>query len=83
MRKIKQVYKITYPTNKIYIGKDAYGSVNIFSPMREKIRSQQINNVTQTNVKFDTALAKGIYLITISDDENKTTTHKVILTNKK
>ena len=30
MRKIKQVYKITYPTNKIYIGKDSYGSFRYF-----------------------------------------------------
>ncbi len=25
-REVKQIYKITYPTGKIYIGKDSYGS---------------------------------------------------------
>ncbi len=38
MRKIKQVYKITYPTNKIYIGKDIYGSFRYFgSPDMELV----------------------------------------------
>jgi len=38
MRKIKQVYKITYPTDKIYIGKDAYGSFRYFgSPDMELV----------------------------------------------
>ena len=27
---MKQVYKITYPTGKIYIGKDSYGSARYF-----------------------------------------------------
>lgn len=27
---IKQIYKITYPTGKIYIGKDSYGSARYF-----------------------------------------------------
>jgi hypothetical protein len=27
---MKQVYKITYPTGKIYIGKDAFGSARYF-----------------------------------------------------
>ncbi len=27
---MKQIYKITYPNNKIYIGKDLTGSINYF-----------------------------------------------------
>ena len=27
---MKQIYKITYPTGKIYIGKDSYGSYRYF-----------------------------------------------------
>ncbi|GAA0207101.1 hypothetical protein GCM10009123_13230 [Kangiella japonica] len=30
MRKVKQIYKITYPTGKIYIGKDSIGSYRYF-----------------------------------------------------
>ncbi len=36
--KRKQIYMITYPTNKIYIGKDMYGSSRYFgSPDAEEI----------------------------------------------
>lgn len=35
---MKVIYKITYPTGKIYIGKDAYGSNRYFgSPSREVV----------------------------------------------
>jgi len=50
MRKVKQVYKITYPTNKIYIGKDAYGSFRYFgSPNMELVSNDLLNlpNVIQ------------------------------------
>jgi hypothetical protein len=37
---MKQVYKITYPTGKIYIGKDLYGSARYMgSPDRELINA--------------------------------------------
>ena len=44
MRKIKQVYKITYPTDKIYIGKDSYGSFRYFgSPNVELVTNDFLN----------------------------------------
>ena len=40
MRKRKQVYKVTYPTGKIYIGKDSVGSARYFgSPDMELINA--------------------------------------------
>ena len=37
---MKQVYKITYPTGKIYVGKDSYGSFRYFgSPSIELINN--------------------------------------------
>lgn len=37
---MKQVYKITYPTGKIYIGKDSYGSARYFgSPCMDLINT--------------------------------------------
>lgn len=30
LRRVKQVYKLTYPTGKIYIGRDEYGSYRYF-----------------------------------------------------
>ncbi len=37
---MKQIYKITYPTGKIYIGKDSYGSYRYFgSPNIEVVNA--------------------------------------------
>lgn len=41
---MKQVYKITYPTGKIYIGKDSVGSYRYFgSPSMELINDDFMN----------------------------------------
>ena len=41
---MRQIYKITYPTGKIYIGKDLYGSYRYFgSPDKELINSDFAN----------------------------------------
>jgi hypothetical protein len=41
---MKQIYKITYPTGKIYIGKDSYGSHRYFgSPDIETINADFMN----------------------------------------
>ena len=36
----KQIYKITYPTGKIYIGKDTYGSFRYFGSPDSKLINQ-------------------------------------------
>ena len=33
----KQIYKITYPNNKIYVGKDLTGTLNYFGSANSKI----------------------------------------------
>ena len=41
---MKQIYKITYPTGKIYIGKDSYGSHRYFgSPDIETVNADFMN----------------------------------------
>lgn len=53
MRKIKQVYKITYPTNKIYIGKDAYGSFRYFgSPEIELVSNDFLTLPKEVQMDF-------------------------------
>lgn len=59
MRKIKQVYKITYPTNKIYIGKDAYGSFRYFgSPDMELVSNDFLT--LPKEVQLDYTIRKEI-----------------------
>jgi len=59
MRKIKQVYKITYPTNKIYIGKDAYGSFRYFgSPDMELVSNDFLT--LPKDIQMDYTIRKAI-----------------------
>jgi len=59
MRKIKQVYKITYPTNKIYIGKDAYGSFRYFgSPDMELVSNDFLT--LPKDIQMDYTIRKEI-----------------------
>ena len=59
MRKIKKVYKITYPTNKIYIGKDAYGSFRYFgSPDMELVSNDFLT--LPKDIQMDYTIRKEI-----------------------
>jgi len=59
MRKIKQVYKITYTTNKIYIGKDAYGSFRYFGSPNIKLVSIDFLKLPK-NIQMDYTVRKEI-----------------------
>ncbi len=55
---MKQIYKITYPTGKIYIGKDSFGSHRYFG-------SPDMNII---NADFN-SLQKKLNLITLSENK--------------
>ena len=56
---MKQIYKITYPTGKIYIGKDSYGSHRYFgSPDIETINADFMN--LSENARRDYSVRKEI-----------------------
>ncbi len=59
MRKVKQIYKITYPTNKIYIGKDAYGSFRYFGSPNMELVSNDFLNLPK-EVQMDYTVRKEI-----------------------
>ena len=59
MRIVKQVYKITYPTNKIYIGKDSYGSFRYFgSPNMELVSTDFLE--LPKEIQMDYSIRKEI-----------------------
>ena len=59
MKKIKQVYKITYPTKKIYIGKDAYGSFRYFGSPDMELVSDDFLSLPK-EVQMDYTIRKEI-----------------------
>ena len=59
MRKIKQVYKITYPTDKIYIGKDAYGGFRYFGSPNMKLVSDDFLNLPK-DIQNDYTIRKEV-----------------------
>ena len=51
--KKRQIYKITYPTGKIYVGKDLYGSYRYFgSPNAELINNDFMNLPPETRMDY-------------------------------
>jgi len=49
----KQIYKITYPTGKIYIGKDEYGSFRYFgSPNPKLVNDDFLKLPKEKQVKY-------------------------------
>lgn len=59
MKKIKQVYKITYPTNKIYIGKDSYGSFRYFGSPNMELVSNDFQKLPK-EIQMDYTIRKEI-----------------------
>ena len=56
---MKQIYKITYPTGKIYVGKDSVGSSRYFgSPAMEIINADFVN--LPESVRKDYTIRKQI-----------------------
>ena len=41
-----QIYKITYPTGKIYVGKDTYGSYRYFGSPNIEVVNSDFENLT-------------------------------------
>jgi hypothetical protein len=56
---MKQVYLITYPTGKIYIGKDAYGSHRYFGNPAMDIINADFQNLPEA-VRKDYTIRKQI-----------------------
>lgn len=44
MKQLKQIYKITYPNGKIYIGKDLTGNINYFGSANSKLIENDFTN---------------------------------------
>lgn len=59
MKKIKQVYKVTYPTNKIYIGKDSYGSFRYFGSPNMELVSKDFQKLPK-EIQMDYCIRKEI-----------------------
>jgi hypothetical protein len=56
---MKQIYKITYPTGKIYIGKDAVGSARYFGSPSMDIVNQDFSQLPD-DVRRDHVVRKEI-----------------------
>ena len=48
---MRQVYKVTYPTGKIYIGKDRYGSYRYFGSPDPEIVNKDFERLTDSERK--------------------------------
>lgn len=46
-KKMRQVYKVTYPTGKIYIGKDLYGSYRYFGSPDPEIVNKDFETLSE------------------------------------
>jgi len=56
---LKVVYKLTYPTGKIYIGKDNYGSYRYFGSPGIKIINEDFANLPE-EIRKDYSVRKEI-----------------------
>lgn len=56
---MKQVYKLTYPTGKIYIGKDSYGSYRYFGSPDIGIINADFENLPE-DIRKDYSVRKQI-----------------------
>jgi len=56
---MKQVYKLTYPTGKIYIGKDSYGSYRYFGSPDISIINSDFENLPE-DIRKDYSVRKQI-----------------------
>lgn len=56
---MKQVYKITYPTGKIYIGKDKVGSHRYFGSPNISVINRDFDTLSK-DIKLDYSIRKQI-----------------------
>ena len=56
---MKQIYKITYPTGKIYIGKDSVGSYRYFGSPDMEVVNQDFENLSE-EIRKDYTIRKQI-----------------------
>jgi len=56
---VKQIYKITYPTGKIYIGKDNIGSHRYFGSPNIEVINNDFENLTK-EIRLDYTVRKQI-----------------------
>lgn len=56
---MKQIYMITYPTGKIYIGKDAFGSHRYFGSPNIDIINDDFQNLSES-IRKDYTIRKQI-----------------------
>lgn len=56
---MKQIYKITYPTNKIYIGKDSIGSHRYFGSPDLHLINEDFKNLPK-EIRMDYSVRKEI-----------------------
>jgi hypothetical protein len=70
---MKQIYKITYPNGKIYIGKDLTGTLNYFGSANSKLIEQDYNESS----KKDFSIRKEI-LWECEDCENSIVNQKEV-----
>lgn len=56
---MKQIYKITYPTGKIYIGKDSFGSHRYFGSPDMNIINADFDSLPK-EIKLDYTIRKQI-----------------------
>lgn len=56
---MKVIYKLTYPTGKIYIGKDSYGSFRYFGSPDIKIINEDFSNLPE-QIRKDYSVRKDI-----------------------
>jgi hypothetical protein len=56
---VKQVYKITYPTGKIYVGKDSIGSHRYFGSPNMDIINKDFDTLPK-EIKLDYSIRKQI-----------------------
>jgi len=56
---MKQIYKITYPTGKIYIGKDSIGSHRYFGSPDMELINQDFENISKEK-RLDYTIRKQI-----------------------
>ena len=56
---MKQVYMITYPTGKIYIGKDSYGSYRYFGSPNIDVVNEDFKSLSE-QVRKDYSVRKQI-----------------------
>ena len=56
---MKQIYKITYPTGKIYIGKDSFGSHRYFGCPNINVINADFDNLSK-EIRLDYTVRKQI-----------------------